>query len=172
MTEGTKGDPWELTTPPGSSTYAMYRDPDGDPPALGVRRRIDDVEVPPVGDRGPARVAACPGRLGRARRGRREQTGGRRHGRGVGPVVHQSRRWMVRTSQGISRPIRDVPPASRSRLSVSPKSPTTRATTRCERSRRFGASHPPVTEGAEQQRPPRCRSPSRIHWNAQKREAG
>ena len=28
MSEGTKDDPWELTTPPGSSTYSMYRDVD------------------------------------------------------------------------------------------------------------------------------------------------
>jgi hypothetical protein len=34
VAKGTKGDPWELTTPPGSSKYSMYRDPDGDPPAL------------------------------------------------------------------------------------------------------------------------------------------
>ena len=34
MAKGTKGDPWELTTPPGSSSYSMYRDGDGDPPAL------------------------------------------------------------------------------------------------------------------------------------------
>ena len=34
MAKGTKGDPWELTTPPGSSKYSMYRDPDDDPPAL------------------------------------------------------------------------------------------------------------------------------------------
>lgn len=34
MTKGTKSDPWELTTPPGSSNYSMYRDPDDDPPAL------------------------------------------------------------------------------------------------------------------------------------------
>ena len=34
MTEGTKNDPWALTTPPGSSTYTMYRDPKSDPPAL------------------------------------------------------------------------------------------------------------------------------------------
>lgn len=34
MTKGVKSDPWELTTPPGSSTYTMYRDPDVDPPAL------------------------------------------------------------------------------------------------------------------------------------------
>src|SRR5262245_6637958 len=31
---GTKDDPWQLTTPPGSSTYTMYRDEDSDPPAL------------------------------------------------------------------------------------------------------------------------------------------
>jgi len=31
---GTDDDPWVLTTPPGSSEYTMYRDEDGDPPAL------------------------------------------------------------------------------------------------------------------------------------------
>ena len=31
---GTKGDPWQLTTPPGSSAYAAYRDEAADPPAL------------------------------------------------------------------------------------------------------------------------------------------
>ncbi len=34
MAEGTKDQPWKLTTPPGSSTYEMYEDKDGDPPAL------------------------------------------------------------------------------------------------------------------------------------------
>ena len=34
MAKGTKSDPWKLTTPPGSSSYEMYRDPDGDPPSL------------------------------------------------------------------------------------------------------------------------------------------
>jgi hypothetical protein len=34
MAKGTKQDPWKLTTPPGSSAYEMYRDLDGDPPAL------------------------------------------------------------------------------------------------------------------------------------------
>jgi hypothetical protein len=34
VAQGTKDDPWELTTPPGSSKYSMYRDPDADPPAL------------------------------------------------------------------------------------------------------------------------------------------
>ena len=31
---GTKDDPWQLHTPPGSSAYTMYRDEDADPPAL------------------------------------------------------------------------------------------------------------------------------------------
>jgi hypothetical protein len=31
---GTKGDPWQLTTPPGSSAYTMYRDEEAVPPAL------------------------------------------------------------------------------------------------------------------------------------------
>ena len=34
MAEGTKEDPWELTTPRGSSQYTMYRDEHSDPPAL------------------------------------------------------------------------------------------------------------------------------------------
>ena len=34
MTRGTKDDPWELTTPPGSSRYTMYRDDQSEPPAL------------------------------------------------------------------------------------------------------------------------------------------
>jgi hypothetical protein len=34
MAEGTKDDPWVLTTPPGTSEYAMYRDETRDPPAL------------------------------------------------------------------------------------------------------------------------------------------
>ena len=34
MDEGTKDLPWELTTPPGSSRYTMYRDEHADPPVL------------------------------------------------------------------------------------------------------------------------------------------
>jgi hypothetical protein len=34
---GTKGDPWVLTTPPGSSEFEAYRDPDANPPALVVQ---------------------------------------------------------------------------------------------------------------------------------------
>ena len=31
---GTREDPWQLTTAPGSSAYTMYREETGDPPAL------------------------------------------------------------------------------------------------------------------------------------------
>ncbi|HEY8318499.1 MAG TPA: hypothetical protein VIG76_06675 [Amnibacterium sp.] len=34
MAEGTKDDPWVLTTPPGTSEYRMWREPDADPPAI------------------------------------------------------------------------------------------------------------------------------------------
>ena len=34
---GTPTDPWKLTTPPGSSAFEAYRDPDADPPALVVQ---------------------------------------------------------------------------------------------------------------------------------------
>jgi hypothetical protein len=34
MPAGSKQDPWQLTTPPGTSAYSMYRDADADPPAL------------------------------------------------------------------------------------------------------------------------------------------
>jgi hypothetical protein len=34
MPEGTKDDPWTLTTAPGTAGYTMWREPDGDPPAL------------------------------------------------------------------------------------------------------------------------------------------
>ncbi len=31
---GTKDDPWQLTTPPGTSDYTMYRDDAADPPQI------------------------------------------------------------------------------------------------------------------------------------------
>jgi hypothetical protein len=34
MNEGTRDDPWELTTPPGSSAFTAWREPEADPPAL------------------------------------------------------------------------------------------------------------------------------------------
>ena len=48
---GTKDDPWQLATAPGTSKYTMHRDEDGDPPALvcqvgttTLRYRISAVE--------------------------------------------------------------------------------------------------------------------------------
>jgi hypothetical protein len=34
MADGTKEDPWQLKTPPGTSEYSMYRDDSADPPAI------------------------------------------------------------------------------------------------------------------------------------------
>src|SRR5215510_2517745 len=34
---GTPNDPWVLTTPPGSSEFEAYRDPNANPPALVVQ---------------------------------------------------------------------------------------------------------------------------------------
>ena len=34
MSAGTKEDPWQLTTPPGTSAYTMYRDETTTPPSL------------------------------------------------------------------------------------------------------------------------------------------
>jgi hypothetical protein len=52
---GTPDDPWVLTTPPGSSEFEAYRDPDANPPALVVQvgatelryhlRAIDDLHA-------------------------------------------------------------------------------------------------------------------------------
>ena len=35
--DGTKDDPWILTTPPGKSEFDAWRDPEADPPALVVQ---------------------------------------------------------------------------------------------------------------------------------------
>jgi hypothetical protein len=53
--KGTKDNPWALKTPPGTSDYEAYRDPEADPPALVVQvgktqlryhlRCIDDLQV-------------------------------------------------------------------------------------------------------------------------------
>jgi hypothetical protein len=55
MAAGTKNDPWALTTPPGTSTYTIYKDEQADPPALVCRvgsttltyrlRAIDDLHA-------------------------------------------------------------------------------------------------------------------------------
>src|ERR1700754_4361324 len=35
--KGTPDDPWQLSTPPGTSAFEAYRDPEADPPALVVQ---------------------------------------------------------------------------------------------------------------------------------------
>jgi hypothetical protein len=55
MADGTKADPWTLQTPPGASTYTMYRDDDADPALLVCQvgstrltylaRAVDDVHT-------------------------------------------------------------------------------------------------------------------------------
>ena len=46
---GTRDDPWELTTPPGTGSYTMYRDDEADPPQLvcqvGSTRLLYDARV-------------------------------------------------------------------------------------------------------------------------------
>jgi hypothetical protein len=37
MAAGTEADPWQLTTPPGTSSYTLFRDEGADPPALVCR---------------------------------------------------------------------------------------------------------------------------------------
>lgn len=37
MADGTKDDPWVLTTPPGKSKYEAWRDPESNPPSLVVQ---------------------------------------------------------------------------------------------------------------------------------------
>ncbi len=54
-TNGTKENPWQLKTAPGTSSYTMYKDEDSDPPALVCQvgsttlkynlRAIDDLHV-------------------------------------------------------------------------------------------------------------------------------
>jgi len=109
MPTGTRDDPWELSTPPRTSTYTMWADETADPPTLFCQvgstqlryqlRCLDDlhawlVEQGDWVELGTAK--ACQGG----------------HGRGVGPLRRQSGRRMVRPPQGLSRPLRDVRPAT------------------------------------------------------------
>jgi hypothetical protein len=50
---GTPNDPWQLTTPPASSEFEAYRDPDTDPPARVVQAGKTQLRpLPPVVHRG------------------------------------------------------------------------------------------------------------------------
>ena len=109
---GTKDDPWQLRTPPGTSDYAMYRDEEHDPPRLVCvvgsttlyydLRAIDDLAamLKQAGDWIPLGSADenKPAKDGTVEAwGRSESQPGRR---------------LVRPAQGLSRPIRHVPSAT------------------------------------------------------------
>ena len=109
---GTKDDPWQLTTAPGSSAYTMYRDDEADPPLLVCQVGSTHAEVPRARDRRPARLAAEQGDwvpLGAADESKAAADG---HGRGVGPRRGQPGRRLVRAAQGLPRPLRHVPAAA------------------------------------------------------------
>ena len=54
---GTKDDPWQLTTAPGTSQFTMYRDDAADPPVLVCQVGSTQAHVRRSGDRRPARDA-------------------------------------------------------------------------------------------------------------------
>ena len=56
MAAGTKEDPWELKTPPGTSSYTMYRDEQADPPTLVCQ--VGSTTLKNRHDRSDARSAA------------------------------------------------------------------------------------------------------------------
>ena len=58
---GTKADPWELTTAPGSSSYTMYVDRDADPPVLVCQVGSTRLTYRREGRREPPRLAARAG---------------------------------------------------------------------------------------------------------------
>ena len=109
MAAGTKDDPWELKTPPGTSSYTMYKDEHADPPTLVCQvgsttlkyrlSAVDDLHVwlakqddwVPLGAADEKKPAAD---------GTVEAWG-----RSAG----QSRRRLVRPAQRLPRPLRDVP---------------------------------------------------------------
>jgi isocitrate dehydrogenase len=54
MAAGTKDDPWELKTPPGTSSYTMYKDEQADPPALVCQVVTDSTIIYTHTDEAPA----------------------------------------------------------------------------------------------------------------------
>ncbi len=76
-TEGTREDPWTLTTPSGGSEYTAFRDESLDPPALVVQVGKTRAALPPALPRRPARDAERARRLDAARQRRRAEAGRR-----------------------------------------------------------------------------------------------
>ena len=59
MAAGTKEDPWELKTPPGTSSFTMYRDEQADPRS-GYRGRFGMYLPPLLEELGLAEVTHDP----------------------------------------------------------------------------------------------------------------
>jgi hypothetical protein len=112
MAAGTKEDPWELNTPPGTSSYTMYRDEEADPPALVCQvgsttlkyrlQSIADLHAWLV-EQGDWVV------LGAADEKKPAAPGNRR---GVGAIRGQPGRRLVRLAQRLPGPVRDVSSAA------------------------------------------------------------
>lgn len=102
----------------------------GRPARAGLRRRIDDAEVPVARHRGPARVARRAGRLGCPRCRRREEA--RRGGDCRGPSRIRSAAGTVSATAIAADSACTCRPCSRH--SGSPRWPTMPATTGCGRS--------------------------------------
>ncbi len=112
MAAGTKEDPWELKTAPGTSGYTMYRDEQADPPALVcqvgstmLKYRLQAIEdlhawLSAQGDWVPLGAAdekkpAAEGTV-----------------EAWGQVRGQPGRRLVRPAQWVPRPVRHVPAAA------------------------------------------------------------
>ncbi len=104
---GTQADPWILKTPPLTSDFQAWRDEAAATPALIVQvgstrlsyhlRCLEDL---------PAMLRAR--RLGRTRKRRRRQTRQGRVRGGLGPCPRQSCRRLLRSTERLSRPFRQL----------------------------------------------------------------
>ena len=130
---GTREDPWVLTTPPGTSEFEAYRDPEPDPPALVVQvgatqlryhlRCIDDLHAMLV-ERGDWVL------LGNADE---QKDGQARHRRGVGPRGRTTRSAAGTASRRACAAGSATTCRRCSRRSGWPRSSTRPATTGCGR---------------------------------------
>ena len=108
MASGTPEDPWVLKTPSLQSEYTAHRDPDADPPALvaqvgktEVRYRLQCIEdlhawLTEQGD------------WVRARQRRRAEGGQAGDRRGLGALVRESGRRVLRPQEGAARALRQL----------------------------------------------------------------
>ena len=112
MAEGTKEDPWELTTAPGTSAYSMWKDEAADPPTLVCQvgstqlkyqlRAIDDLHAWLVEQGDWVDVGAAD----------EQKPAADGTVEALGPRRGQPGRRLVRPAQGLPRPVRHVPAAA------------------------------------------------------------